>query len=72
MVIRLSFLIHGLNTEMHEILSWSVYDPKGQMMKSEVLNYHTGVIDITELERGVYVLRVETTAGVQQQKLIKE
>lgn len=61
-----------LNTEMHEILSWSVYDPKGQMMKSEVLNYHTGVIDITELERGVYVLRVETTAGVQQQKLIKE
>ena len=61
-----------LSTEWHDILSWQVYDLKGQLVKSQTLHYSTGVIDITELERGVYILRVQTTAGYQQQKLIKE
>ena len=61
-----------LSTDWHAILSWQVYDLKGQLVKSQTLHYSTGVIDITELERGVYILRVQTTAGYQQQKLIKE
>ena len=61
-----------LSTEWHDILSWQVYDLKGQLVNSHTPHYPTGVIDLTGLERGVYILRVQTTAGHQQQKLIKE
>jgi len=56
----------------HEILSWSVYDLKGQLIRSHVQRYNTGVVDITEQQNGIYILRVETTMGYQQQKLIKQ
>lgn len=64
--------IFYLNTEKHEILSWNVYDLKGQLVQSHFQREHSGVVDITELVNGVYVLRVETTLGTHQQKLIKQ
>ena len=64
--------IFYINTEKHEILSWSVYDLKGQLIRSHVQRYNTGVVDITEQQNGIYILRVETTMGYQQQKLIKQ
>jgi len=63
--------IFYLNTEKHEILSWNVYDLKGQLVRSHVQKYNTGVIDLTDLQDGIYILRVETTLGNQQEKLIK-
>jgi len=63
--------IFYLNTETHEILSWKVFSPNGQMLKQHVQRFHTGVIDLTELPSGIYILQVETTAGTQQQRLIK-
>ena len=64
--------IFYLSTEKHEILSWNIYNLKGQLMRSHVQTYNSGVIDITDLQDGMYILRVETTLGYQQQKLIKQ
>ena len=63
--------IFYLSTEMHEILSWKVFGFNGQLLKQHTQRFHTGVIDLTELPSGVYILQVETTVGTQHQRLIK-
>ena len=63
--------IFYLSTDRHEIISWKVFSPNGQMLKSHVQRFHTGVIDLTDLPSGIYILQVETTIGTQQQRLIK-
>jgi len=63
--------IFYLSTETHEIVSWKVFSPIGQMVKQHVQRFHTGVIDLTGLPKGIYILQVETTVGTQQQRLIK-
>ncbi len=54
------------------ISSWEVYDMRGKRVKSQTSSCFTGVVDITGLEQGVYLLRVATNDGYLQQKLIKK
>ena len=63
--------IFYLSTATHQMLSWRVFNFNGQMVKSHVQRTHSGVIDLTELPKGIYILQVETIIGTQQQKLIK-
>jgi hypothetical protein len=64
--------IFYLNAEQHEMLSWKVLNINGQMIKSYIQKSHSGVIDLTELPQGIYILQVETSIGTQQKKLIKK
>ncbi len=61
-----------VSTEKCEILSWTVYNLKGQNIRSHIQKDHTGVIDITDVVNGVYILYIQTTVGDKQFKLIKQ
>ncbi|NDV46884.1 T9SS C-terminal target domain-containing protein [Paludibacter sp. 221] len=63
--------IFYLNTEKYEILSWKLYNMKGQLVKSHSQKIRSGVVDITDMAGGIYLLHLETTQGCQRQKLIK-
>jgi len=60
------------NTNDCDVKSWSVTDFKGQLIKNQIQNSQTGVIDITDLPKGIYILRVITPNTQLTQKLIKE
>lgn len=58
--------IFYISTQSHEVKSWEVYNMGGVLMKNAVNQFHTGIVDITGLQPGVYLLRVKT---VNQQTL---
>ena len=52
----------------------SVYDINGRMLKSSTLsnpeiNY---VLNINELSKGIYFIKIQTDSGIQTGKVIKE
>ena len=64
--------IFYLNYREFGIKSWSVYDLNGRTMKNNESVVQSGVIDITDLPRGIYLLRVKTSDAQSFQKLIKQ
>lgn len=53
------------------VFSWQVVDLSGRVVCTKNEQITTGVVDITGLPRGVYLLKAQTQAGVVSQKLIK-
>ncbi|GAB1415498.1 hypothetical protein MASR2M117_09040 [Paludibacter sp.] len=49
-----------VSTENEYINSWSVYDTHGKIVKRNINEYKTGVIDLTELPDGVYLIQANT------------
>jgi len=56
----------------YKVLSWSISDLNGQIMKSQVQPIRSGVIDLTDLPKGIYLLNATTGDAQLYQKLIKE
>lgn len=52
--------IFYVNTQHQQIESWEVFNLKGMMIKKERNTFHTGMIDLTGLPEGAYLLRVLT------------
>jgi len=53
--------IFYISTQSQEIQSWEVFNMSGALLKKAVNRFHTGVVDITNLVPGAYLLRVHTT-----------
>jgi hypothetical protein len=53
--------IFYISTQSHEVKSWEVFNMGGTLMKSAVNQFHTGVVDISGLPPGAYLLRVRTS-----------
>ncbi|MEI7501730.1 MAG: T9SS type A sorting domain-containing protein [Paludibacter sp.] len=61
-----------LNTNDCKVKSWSITDLKGQLIKNHIQTAQSGVIDITDFPKGIYILHVITPDNQLTQKLIKE
>lgn len=64
--------IFYINTQKYSIDSWTVTDLKGVILRKQVQSFQSGVIDISDFAKGVYILHVTTPDGQMIQKLIKE
>jgi hypothetical protein len=65
--------IFYFETEKFNVNYWIVSDLSGKTIyTNNQLNGRSGVVDITEMKSGVYLLHVYTNEGVKTQKLIKE
>jgi hypothetical protein len=64
--------IYYINTQQYAIQSWTVSDLNGKVLKKHIQTYYSGVIDISDLSRGVYILKVMNNNGQITQKLMKE
>jgi len=64
--------IYYIDTQKYAIQSWVVTDLKGQVVKKQVQSFASGVIDLTDFPKGIYVLQVKTAEEQLIQKLIKE
>lgn len=64
--------IYYADFQKYKIESWTVLDVHGRILKTMVQHLASGVIDITELPKGIYMLKVKTDTDQFIQKLIKE
>ena len=64
--------IFYINTRKYVVKSWTVTDLSGQVIKGQIQSFISGVIDITDVPKGIYILHVSTTDEQFIQKLIKE
>jgi hypothetical protein len=64
--------IYYINTQNYNIQSWIITDMSGRILKKETQLFSSGVIDITDLPQGIYLLKVMTTDALFTQKLIKK
>lgn len=63
--------IFYIDTQKYSIHNWEVTDVNGKLLKQKVQVFQSGVIDLTDLSKGVYLLKVFTSDGQYNQKLIK-
>ncbi len=64
--------IFYIDTQEYNIQSWAVTDLNGRILSAQTQMTNSGVIDITELPKGIYILRVITDSARFTQKLIKQ
>lgn len=50
----------------------SIYNLVGELVFQRQLNNNKNEIDVSNLSKGVYIIRVLSASGTMQQKLIKE
>jgi len=63
--------IFYFDTQKHNVKFWILYNSQGTAIKEmSTLNY-SGVIDITEMPKGIYILKAKTQNEVLTQKLYK-
>lgn len=60
------------NPEEYNSKSWVVYDMNGKIVKQSSMTEKTGVVDLSDLAEGIYLLRVITQKNVLTQKLIRK
>ena len=63
--------IYYINSHENNIQSWAVFNLDGQILKNNIQAGKSGVIDVTDFPKGVYILKAMTPAGYWTQKLIK-
>ncbi len=60
-----------ISTQDYFIESWEVFNVNGMMVKNNINRYHTGVIDLTSMPDGMYMIKALTNANQQlKQKII--
>jgi len=64
--------IFYINTQKYNLKSWNVTNLNGQVLKKENIAFQTGVVDISDFPKGIYILHVTTTEEQLVQKLIKK
>jgi hypothetical protein len=64
--------IFYVNSHEFGIKFWSIMDLNGRLLKKDEQTIQSGVIDITDLPKGIYILRIVTPKNQSFQKLIKQ
>jgi len=64
--------IYYVDINRYDLKSWTISDLKGQVLKSHLQAPLSGTIDITELPKGVYILKAITPNAQLTQRLIKQ
>jgi hypothetical protein len=64
--------IFYIDIQQFNVKSWMLSDLNGRVLKTDNNSFVTGVIDLSELPNGIYILKVETTENQYFQKLIKQ
>ncbi len=64
--------MYYVNAQAYGVKSWTVSDLNGRQLKNWIQSDHSNVIDITDLPKGVYVLRAFTPDDEFTEKLIKK
>ena len=60
------------NPEDYNVTSWTVCDLKGQVIIENNNNVRSGIIDLTNATKGIYILKVMMPEKVLTQKIIKK
>lgn len=60
------------NPEEYNSKSWMVYDMNGKIVKQSLTTEKSGVVDLSNVTEGIYMLRVITPNHVLTQKLIRK
>jgi hypothetical protein len=60
-----------IDTQTYSIINWEVTDVNAKLLKQKMQVFKSGVIDLSDLSKGIYLLKVFTTDGQYYQKLIK-
>jgi len=55
-----------------KLLRIEVYHSGGQVMKSEEINENTCIIDLSDLQPGVYLLKIYTSYKIETRKILKQ
>jgi hypothetical protein len=55
-----------------EIRTVSLYDVYGRLIKTEKVNSESGLIDVSSLGRGLYIMKIETPSGTLTRKIIRK
>lgn len=64
--------VYYINTQEYKVQSWDVTDLNGRIVQDQIQSNASGVIDLTSLSKGIYILRVKTPDRQLTQKLIKQ
>ena len=64
--------IFYVNSHQLGIKFWSITDLNGRILKKDEQSVQSGVIDITDLPKGIYILRIVTADNQSFQKLMKQ
>lgn len=64
--------IYYVDAQKYDLKSWTISDLKGRLLKTHLQASLSGVIDITDLPKGIYILRAITPNALLNQKLIKK
>jgi len=67
-----SFGMFYINAPGFSLKSWVVSDLNGKILKKNNQTLQSGVVDITDLSKGIYMLKITTSNNQFIQKLLKE
>lgn len=66
-----SYGLFYINPKDHKINSWKVYNANGMVVQAAINEYDTGIVDMTNLPEGIYLIDAYTDENKQlRQKLI--
>lgn len=63
--------IFYFDTQKYNVKFWTLYNAQGSIVKEMNTLNHTGVIDITEMPQGIYIIKATTQNELLSQKLYK-
>lgn len=61
-----------IDPQRHTVYTWAIYDVNGRMIKERIQTEQSGVVDISDLSKGIYIIQANTDKGKLHQKLIKK
>lgn len=64
--------VYYVNTQQCTVIDWVVTDLNGKIVKTQNQMHQSGIIDISELRNGIYILKIKSNKAHIIQKLIKE
>ena len=64
--------MYYIKAQEYGMLSWTVSDLSGKLLKKQVQQENFNVIDITDLPNGIYLFRAITSDTEYNEKLIKK
>jgi hypothetical protein len=64
--------IYYFNSNNNDVKSWTISDLNGKILKNEDRSIRSGVIDIVDFPKGIYILKITTSDISSVQKLFKQ
>lgn len=60
------------NPEEYDLKSWTVFDMNGKVVLQNLMTEKSGVIDLSNVTKGIYLLQVITPNNILSQKLVRK